>query len=82
MDVRTVSKSDRHFASDIRDVGTAVPHFASALASTKNRISNNPSWPKKRTAFRASSRLREGLGKANVTMVLLQTSLLTEFRYD
>jgi hypothetical protein len=66
MDVRTASKAERHFASDIPDIGNAVPDLASAPASTKNRISDTPSWPKKRTAFRASSKLREGLGKANV----------------
>ena len=61
-----VEDSERHLASDIGIVGNAVPDIASAPASTKNRISNTPSWPKKRTAFLASSKLLDGLGKANV----------------
>ena len=64
MGVRTASKTERHLASDIGIVGNAVPDIASAPASTKNRISNTPSWPKKRTAFLASSKLLDGLGKA------------------
>jgi hypothetical protein len=63
--VRTASKIERHFASDIPG-RQRHSYFASAPASTKNRILNTPSWPKKRTAFRASSKVREGLGKANV----------------
>ena len=66
MDVRTASKTERHFISDIATTGNAVADIASAPASTKNRISNTPSWPKKTTPFRASSKLQEGLGKANV----------------
>ena len=40
MDVRTASKAERHFASDIPDIGNAVPDIASVPAATKNRISN------------------------------------------
>jgi hypothetical protein len=61
MGVRTASKTERRFASDIPHIGNAVSDIASAQASRKNRISSSPSWPKKRNAFRASSKLREGL---------------------
>jgi hypothetical protein len=47
-------------------IANAVPDIAGVPASTNNCISNTPSWPKKRTAFSASSKLREGLRKAYV----------------
>jgi hypothetical protein len=69
MDVRKASKAARHFDSDAPVLRNSVSDFANAPASTKNRTSNMPSCPVNRTAFRTSSKLRLGLGKAKVMKV-------------
>jgi hypothetical protein len=65
MDARTASKTERHFASDIPDIGNPVPDIASAPASAKNRF-RTAVVAEKEDCVPRFIESAEGLGEAKV----------------